>query len=107
LPLLTTLFDLIGTFSGGIMMSMQLDLTLTHYINQMLAVIDLQDLLGGWLKAFVFGLTIAITCTTKGFHAKGGSSGVGQATTEAIALSSILVIFFNLLLTQFNMAVID
>lgn len=107
LPLLTTIFDLIGTFAGGFMMSMQQELTLTHYINQMLAVIDLRDLLGGWLKSFVFGLTIAAVCTTKGFHAKGGSSGVGQATTEAIALSSILVIVFNLLLTQFNMAVID
>jgi phospholipid/cholesterol/gamma-HCH transport system permease protein len=107
LPLLVTIFDLVGTLSGAAMMFLQDQLTVKHFITQLLEVIRLTDLLGGWLKALLFGLVVTLLCCFKGYQAKGGSAGVGRATTEAVAVSSILVILANLVMTKFNMMVID
>ena len=106
-PLLVTIFDLMGIGAGGIMMYFQENVTFRLFMQQIAEVLSLRDLLGGWIKGVVFGVVVTLVCCYKGFTAKGGSAGVGQATTEAVATASIFVIVVNLLLTRFNMIFID
>ena len=54
-----------------------------------------QDLFNGLIKASVFGFIIGIVGCYEGFNAKGGASGVGQATTAAVVISSVLILVFN------------
>jgi len=58
------------------------------------------DLFGGLLKPIVFGATVAIVSCHCGLRTYGGTQGVGRSTTQAVVVSSILIIIFNLFLTR-------
>ena len=49
---------------------------------------------------FVFGILITSISSYYGYYAQGGSLQVGQASTQAVVKSSIVVLLFNLLLTS-------
>lgn len=52
------------------------------------------------LKTVVFAFIISSVSGYQGFKISGGAQDVGKASTTAVVQSSILIIFFNLLLTQ-------
>ena len=52
------------------------------------------------IKTVVFAFIIASVAGYKGYMVKGGSVEVGRASTQAVVVSSILIIFFDLVLTQ-------
>jgi phospholipid/cholesterol/gamma-HCH transport system permease protein len=52
------------------------------------------------IKTVVFAFIIASTSGFLGYNVEGGSVEVGKASTMAVVVSSILIIFFDLILTQ-------
>ncbi len=52
------------------------------------------------IKTIVFAFIIASVSGYKGYTVKGGSVEVGKASTQAVVYSSILIIVFDLILTQ-------
>ncbi len=52
------------------------------------------------IKTVVFAFIITSVSAYKGYTVKGGSVEVGKASTEAIVVSSVLIIIFDLILTQ-------
>ena len=56
------------------------------------------------IKTVVFAFIIASVAGYKGYTVKGGSVEVGRASTQAVVISSILIIFFDLILTQMLLA---
>jgi len=52
------------------------------------------------IKTVVFAFIITSVSAYKGYTVKGGSIEVGQASTDAVVASSIIIIFFDLILTQ-------
>jgi phospholipid/cholesterol/gamma-HCH transport system permease protein len=70
------------------------------YLNKTINAITLVDFIGGLIKTLFFGFIISIICCFQGYQAKGGSIGVGEYTTKAVALCCIYVIFFNFILTK-------
>jgi phospholipid/cholesterol/gamma-HCH transport system permease protein len=56
------------------------------------AYVDPPDIVGGLIKAAAFGFFIAIISCYKGMNARGGARGVGEATTQAVVLSSVTVL---------------
>jgi phospholipid/cholesterol/gamma-HCH transport system permease protein len=52
------------------------------------------------IKTLVFAFIIASVSGYLGYNVDGGSVEVGKASTKAVVVSSILIIFFDLILTQ-------
>ena len=52
------------------------------------------------VKSLVFAFLISSVASYYGYYAYGGALDVGKASTNAVVNSSILILFFNLLLTQ-------
>lgn len=52
------------------------------------------------IKTFVFAFIISTVSAFFGYETKGGALEVGQASTKGVVYSSILIIIFNLILTQ-------
>lgn len=52
------------------------------------------------IKTLVFAFIIASASGFLGYNVEGGSVEVGKASTKAVVVSSILIIFFDLILTQ-------
>ena len=78
-----------------------LNLSPEDYINSIKTYVELKDVTRGLIKAAVFGFLLAWVGTYKGFHTIGGARGVGIATTQAVVLSSILILVSNYFLTKF------
>jgi phospholipid/cholesterol/gamma-HCH transport system permease protein len=52
------------------------------------------------VKSLVFAFIITSVASYYGYYAYGGALDVGKASTNAVVNSSVLVLFFNLLLTN-------
>ena len=52
------------------------------------------------IKTVIFAFIIVSVASFQGYIIKGGALDVGEASTKAVVMASILIILFNLLLTQ-------
>jgi phospholipid/cholesterol/gamma-HCH transport system permease protein len=100
LPMLVFWCEVLGVFGGMLITVLQESIDPFSFLRQTLDSLKLVDFLGGLMKTVVFSFLIGIISCFKGFRTTGGSLGVGKYTTEAVALSSILVIVANFLLTK-------
>ena len=56
------------------------------------------DAVQGLIKSAVFGFIVSLIACFKGFNADGGARGVGQATTEAMVLTAVLIFLSDYLM---------
>jgi phospholipid/cholesterol/gamma-HCH transport system permease protein len=99
LPALTLFGDLSGILGGYIVGTGSLNIGSDLYMQITFKYLALKDINTGILKAFVFGIIIALVSCYEGLTAKGGAEGVGRATTRSVVISFILIIAADCLLT--------
>ena len=98
LPVLVIFSELIA-FIGSIITAMFfIDITLYVYLTGLKLFFSLSDMIIGILKTTVFGAIIAITGAHFGFQSRKGAQGVGEATTRAVMISAVLILFFDFLI---------
>jgi phospholipid/cholesterol/gamma-HCH transport system permease protein len=100
LPLLVLVADAIGVFGGYAVATRSLGFNGSIYIKNTVDFVTHDDVSSGVIKVAVFGFIIALMGCYNGFHSKGGAQGVGQATTNAVVTSSILILASNYFLTS-------
>mgnify|MGYP002777081575 CR=1 FL=1 len=64
------------------------------------------DLVQGIVKPVVFGFVLALLACHHGLAAKGGTAGVGVATTRAVVSASITILVADYFLTQLLLALV-
>ncbi len=99
-PCLTVFSMICGVVGGYIVCVHVLALSPEDYTNSIKAYVELWDIMGGLIKSCVFGLVLTWVGTYKGFYTHGGARGVGQATTQSVVLSSIMILILNYFLTK-------
>jgi phospholipid/cholesterol/gamma-HCH transport system permease protein len=100
LPALTALADVCGLTAGSIVVYVQYDIPIEQYFSSALQTVELMDFLQGMVKSAVFGLIISAVGCHKGFTVEGGTEGVGKATTETVAITSVTVCLSDFFLTK-------
>ena len=100
-PMLTVVFDLVGMLGayGVAVHLMGVDEGL--FIQNLQKLVEPHDILSGVYKAAVFGFLVAVISCYKGFYTRGGAKGVGQATTQAVVLSSVSIFVADYVLSAF------
>ncbi len=91
-PLMTAIFDVVGIFGGYLVGVKLLGLSEGTYFGEMKTFVDLNDIMTGFWKSVSFGVVVTWVCTYKGFHVGHGAEGVARATTQAVVLSSVLIL---------------
>jgi phospholipid/cholesterol/gamma-HCH transport system permease protein len=71
------------------------------YFSLMKDYVDIKDVLIGLYKSFSFGIIVSWVCCYKGFYTGYGAEGVSKATTEAVVMSSILILVWDYSLGSF------
>lgn len=71
------------------------------YYDYSVRAIRLVDLFNSMLKSFVFSIIIVSVSCYNGFESKMGAEGVGQATTNAVVQSCVLILMFDYIITSF------
>ncbi len=99
LPLLVLIGDVIGIFGGYVVSIYQLGFNPANYINSTINELQAIDIITGVTKGAVFGFIIALMGCYNGYKSKCGAQGVGEATTNAVVASSILILIFNYIIT--------
>jgi len=99
-PLLTSVFDVVGIFGGYMVGVGLMGAPSGAYFNGIAANMDGHDIMTGIYKALVFGVVVTWVCCYKGYHAERMATGVSRATTEAVVLSSALILAFDYFLTS-------
>jgi phospholipid/cholesterol/gamma-HCH transport system permease protein len=99
-PLLTSIFDAIGIFGGYVVGVKLLGMSSGTYFSQMEHFVDLQDVRIGLYKSLTFGVLVLWVCCYKGFHTGYGAEGVSKATTEAVVMSSVLILISDYILAS-------
>jgi phospholipid/cholesterol/gamma-HCH transport system permease protein len=94
-PMMTALFDVVGIFGGYLVGVELLGLSEGTYFGEMQTFVDMSDIMTGFWKSLSFGVIVTWVCTYKGFHVSHGAEGVARATTQAVVLSSVLILVWD------------
>ena len=100
MPVLVAIADSIGVFGGYVVGTKSLGFNGSVYLQNTANFVTEGDFTSGLVKAAAFGFIIAVMGCYHGFNSKGGAQGVGQATTNAVVSSAILILASNYLLTN-------
>jgi phospholipid/cholesterol/gamma-HCH transport system permease protein len=100
LPCLVIVADIIGVLGGYLVASYKLGFNPAIYLQNTFKYLEVQDVISGLVKSSVFGFIIAIIGCYSGYNSKRGAQGVGSATTNAVVLSSILILLSNYIITE-------
>ncbi|MEE9332641.1 MAG: lipid asymmetry maintenance ABC transporter permease subunit MlaE [Granulosicoccaceae bacterium] len=100
LPALAAMFSAIGVLGGHLVGVELLGVDAGAYWSQMHASVDFrEDVLGGLIKAVVFGFVVCWIAIFQGADCVPTSEGVSSATTRTVVYSSLLVLGLDFLLT--------
>ncbi len=91
-PLLTAIYDVVGIYGGYFVGVKLLGLSSGTYFSQMEHFLEMEDIRVGIYKSLTFGILVLWVCCYKGFYAGYGAEGVSKATTEAVVMSSVLIL---------------
>jgi len=100
IPLLTFFCSAMGILGGYVIATSLFSLPSASYFDPMRIHISLFDLATGGIKSFIFGIILVTVCCYKGMKTKGGAAGVGQATTQSVVTSYILILVADFFLTM-------
>ena len=98
-PLLTLWADAMGILGGFVVGTLKLGILPSLYWKMTTFPLVFKDLFSGLLKAFIFGIIICIVSCLQGMRTEGGAEGVGQATTQAVVTSFVLIIAADCIFT--------
>lgn len=99
-PVLVTFSIFLGIFGGWVSGSVTGLVPSVDYIQGIREWFVPFNLVYAMIKTEVFAFIITSVAAFRGYTVKGGSVEVGQASTNAVVHSNILIIIFDLILTQ-------
>src|SRR5947207_736190 len=70
------------------------------YFNYFWRYTNLQDLAYSMIKAITFAFTIICVAVYYGYHVTGGAVGIGRAVAKTMAVSLVMTVVLNAVLTQ-------
>jgi len=101
LPLLTILSDFCGLLGGYFVSYYTVRLTTQEYWTSAYQALTYKDVTQGLIKPFFFAVLISLVGCYHGLHTKGGTEGVGRATTQAMVVASVLIVVVDFFITKF------
>jgi phospholipid/cholesterol/gamma-HCH transport system permease protein len=108
LPLLTIIADFMGMLGGWLTSSIMRHLiTSDQYWTTTYRALVYMDIAHGLVKPFLFSFLISLVGCFQGMRTKGGTQGVGLATTKAVVVASVWVFVIDNFVTQIFISLPD
>jgi phospholipid/cholesterol/gamma-HCH transport system permease protein len=99
-PVLTVIADAVGILGGWLIAVFQLRVASSVYWNSIVEALYLDDAWMGLIKPFCLGYVIVSIGCHVGLRTRGGTQGVGRATTNAVVAASVAVIAVDFFVTR-------
>lgn len=95
------IFSMVVSVFGGYLVGLMTNLfTPAEYVLGLRSFFDAFSVFYALIKTVVFAIIIVTIAGYQGYIIKGGSIEVGRASTKSVVYASIVIIIFNLILTQ-------
>jgi phospholipid/cholesterol/gamma-HCH transport system permease protein len=102
---LTIVSDAVGTMGGAAVSIFMLGQDGSQYFHTAYQTLKYADVLQGLVKPVFFGFIIATIGCFYGMNTKGGTQGVGRSTTQAVVVSSVLIIATDFVISRFMIGI--
>jgi phospholipid/cholesterol/gamma-HCH transport system permease protein len=102
---LTIVSDALGTLGGAFVSIFMLGQNGTQYFHSAYQTLQYPDVVQGLVKPVVFGFIIATIGCYYGMNTRGGTQGVGKSTTQAVVVSSVLIIAVDFVISKFMIGI--
>ncbi|NPV13697.1 ABC transporter permease [candidate division WOR-3 bacterium] len=99
LPILVVIMEVLASFTAVIVANW-VGVAQETFVYGLTHFVQVRDFVGGVIKAIIFGLFIGTCGCYFGFNAEGGAQEVGKATTRAVVVSGILILFFDFIVAS-------
>jgi len=100
LPILTAFADIIGVAAAMLLANLEFAIPYSFFYHKMFNTLQLSDFVSGVSKSLFFGFFIGLISCYYGFKTKGGTEGVGLATTKTVVLTSVNTLIADFILTK-------
>ena len=99
-PVLTVVADAVGMVGAWLITVTQLKVAGSVFWNSVTVGLYIQDVWMGLIKPFFLGFALVTIACHVGLRTKGGTQGVGRATTNAVVAGSVAVLIMDFLVTK-------
>lgn len=100
LPLLTAMADLVGLVGGFIISYSTLHIGAVEFWTRAVNALEFSDIMQGLAKPIIFGFILATVGCYQGLTVRGGTQGVGRATTTAVVIASVTILVSDFFLSK-------
>ena len=100
LPLLTLFMDFAGLLGGFLSETLSSHISPQLYLNRAFDNLQWSNFIAPTLKTAVFGFIIGSVSSYFGYTTNKGAKGVGEAATNSVVVSSLLIIVADVLLIK-------
>jgi phospholipid/cholesterol/gamma-HCH transport system permease protein len=97
---LTIICDFFGLTGGFAVSALGLHLDAHQYWSNAYQSLEFGDVIIGLVKPLLFGFLVATIGCYYGLTSRGGTQGVGRATTQAVVAASIMILGVNYFASQ-------
>jgi len=105
-PVLTVIANTVGILGGWLIAVFQLRVASSLYWSSIIDGLYMDDAIMGLVKPFCLGYVIVTIGCHVGLRTKGGTQGVGRATTAAVVAASVAVIAVDFFVTRLLISVL-
>lgn len=100
MPLLTLFIDFAGLMGGLVSEHTSSGISLYLYLSRAFMDLEWSNFIAPTAKTAVFGFIIGTVSSYFGYTTNEGSQGVGRAATNSVVVSSLLIIFVDVILVK-------
>lgn len=102
LPMLVIFADLVGWLGGALVCetNSQVAVGMQSFFSNLRETVEIQDVMHGLIKTFVFALVIGTVSCHQGLNTIGGPRGIGRTVTKAVVNSIVLILILDYFLTH-------
>jgi phospholipid/cholesterol/gamma-HCH transport system permease protein len=105
-PILTVVSNAVGLLGGWLMAVSQLRVASSVYWQSVVDGLYMEDLWMGLIKPFFLGFVIVTIGCHVGLRTRGGTQGVGRATTNAVVAASVTVLMVDFFVTRLLLSIL-
>lgn len=97
---LTLIADITGIWGGMLIANQTFQIELAWFWDTAINALKMKDLFVGFAKPFFFGFFISTISCYFGLKTKGGTTGLGRNTINAVVYSSIAILILDFIFTK-------
>ncbi len=102
IPILMMYFAFVGLIGSFLNVSIGENTSFISYFQEAFSPISFLDVLTGLFKSIMYGLTIGLVGSYKGYNATRGTEGVGKAANLSVVISMFLIFVEEVIIVQLS-----